>query len=415
MQHTNFFIARKLHFDESDGRRMSRPAVRIATAGIAVGLAVMLIAVAVVVGFKQEVGRQVIGFGSHIQITNYGNGNNYETLPLVPSAALDSALRHTPHITHVQHIATKPGIVKTRSDFDGIILKGIDSHFDWTFFREHLVAGDTITLSDSIITNDVLISQTQARLLHLSVGDKFTTYFMTDPIRARRFTVCGIYATTFTEFDKLFILTDIRHIQRLNNWHNGEISQIELMVDDFAHIDAIERDVFLTTATCYDNDGTLLQTRNIKKIVPRVFEWLDMIDMNAWVILALMLAVAGFNMISGLLIIILERTNTIGILKAMGARNSNIRHIFLYQAVFLIGKGMLWGNLIGVALIAIQYYTHLIPLDAAAYYVDFVPVELHVWQWFVINIATLCITTLMLIVPSYIITKIQPAKSIKFE
>lgn len=412
---TNLFIARKLHFDESDNRRMSRPAVRIATVGIAVGLAVMLIAVAVVVGFKNEVGRQVIGFGSHIQITNYGNGNNYETLPIVPSAALDSVLRHTPHITHVQHIATKPGIVKTQSDFDGIILKGIDRRFDWTFFREHLVAGDTIALPDSAITNDVLISQTQARLLHLSVGDKFTTYFMTDPVRARRFTVRGIYATTFTEFDKMFILADIRHIRRLNHWHNGEISQIELMVDDFDRIDAIEREVFLAVAARTDSDGTLLQTRSIKKIVPRVFEWLDMIDMNAWVILALMLAVAGFNMISGLLIIILERTNTIGILKAMGARNSSIRHIFLYQAVFLIGKGMVWGNLVGVALILIQYYTHLIPLDAAAYYVDFVPVELHFWQWLVINIATLCITTLMLIVPSYIITKIQPAKSIKFE
>ena len=411
----NLFIARKLHFDESDNRRMSRPAVRIATVGIAVGLAVMLIAVAVVVGFKNEVGRQVIGFGSHIQITNYGNGNNYETLPIVPSAALDSVLRHTPHITPVQHIATKPGIVKTQSDFDGIILKGIDRRFDWTFFREHLVAGDTIALPDSAITNDVLISQTQARLLHLSVGDKFTTYFMTDPVRARRFTVRGIYATTFTEFDKMFILADIRHIRRLNHWHNGEISQIELMVDDFDRIDAIEREVFLAVAARTDSDGTLLQTRSIKKIVPRVFEWLDMIDMNAWVILALMLAVAGFNMISGLLIIILERTNTIGILKAMGARNSSIRHIFLYQAVFLIGKGMVWGNLVGVALILIQYYTHLIPLDAAAYYVDFVPVELHFWQWLVINIATLCITTLMLIVPSYIITKIQPAKSIKFE
>ena len=411
----NLFIARKLHFDESDNRRMSRPAVRIATVGIAVGLAVMLIAVAVVVGFKNEVGRQVIGFGSHIQITNYGNGNNYETLPIMPSAALDSVLHHTPHITHVQHIATKPGIVKTQSDFDGIILKGIDRRFDWTFFREHLVAGDTIALPDNTITSDVLISQTQARLLHLSVGDKFTTYFMTDPVRARRFTVRGIYATTFTEFDKMFILADIRHIRRLNHWHNGEISQIELMVDDFDRIDAIEREVFLAVAARTDSDGTLLQTRSIKKIVPRVFEWLDMIDMNAWVILALMLAVAGFNMISGLLIIILERTNTIGILKAMGARNSSIRHIFLYQAVFLIGKGMVWGNLVGVALILIQYYTHLIPLDAAAYYVDFVPVELHFWQWLVINIATLCITTLMLIVPSYIITKIQPAKSIKFE
>lgn len=213
----------------------------------------------------------------------------------------------------------------------------------------------------------------------------------------------------------MFILADIRHIRRLNHWHNGEISQIELMVDDFDRIDAIEREVFLAVAARTDSDGTLLQTRSIKKIVPRVFEWLDMIDMNAWVILALMLAVAGFNMISGLLIIILERTNTIGILKAMGARNSSIRHIFLYQAVFLIGKGMVWGNLVGVALILIQYYTHLIPLDAAAYYVDFVPVELHFWQWLVINIATLCITTLMLIVPSYIITKIQPAKSIKFE
>jgi len=409
------FIARRLHFDESDGRRMSRPAVRVATAGIAVGLAVMLIAVAVVVGFKREVSGQIVGFGSHIQVAAYQTGSDYEATPIAPSDSLLQTLATIPHVERVQRVATKPGIVKTDDDFEGIVLKGVDGSFDWQFFDNHLVAGALPVVGDSAATNDALISRHTANLLRLSVGDRFTAYFVGEPVRARRFTVCGIYETAFADFDRLYVLTDLRHVQRLNGWNSAQIGQLELLIDDFGAIDEVEREVFFATATAALHDQTLLQTRSIKKIVPRMFEWLDMLDVNAWVILALMLAVAGFNMISGLLIIILERTSTIGLLKAMGARNRAIRKIFVCQAAFLIGKGMFWGNVVGCAIVLIEQLTHAIPLDPAMYYVNYVPVALSVEHWLLINIGTFALTLLMLIAPSHIIAYIQPSQAIKFD
>lgn len=411
---TELFIARRLHFDESGGHRMSRPAMRIATAGIAVGLAVMLVAVAVVVGFKREVSGQIVGFGSHIQVASYDNGG-YESAPIAPSDSLVQAIAAIPHVKRVQRVATKPGIVKTDSDFEGIVLKGVDGGFDWTFFKNHLVAGDTLAVGDSAATNDALVSRHTADLLRLSVGDRFTAYFVGNPVRARRFTVRGIYETAFADFDRLFVLADLRHVQKLNGWNGGQISQLELLIDDFGRLDETEREVFFATAGATQPEGTLMQTRSIKKIVPRMFEWLDMLDVNAWVILALMLAVAGFNMISGLLIIILERTSTIGLLKALGARNRSIRKIFICQAAFLIGKGMFWGNVAGCAIVLAERFTHAIPLDAAMYYVNYVPVSLGVGHWLLINAGTFALTLLMLVAPSHIITSIRPSQSIKFD
>ena len=410
-----YFIAKRLHFNGEGHRRMSRPAVRIATLGIAVGLAVMLVAVSIVVGFKQEVSNQIIGFGSHIQVANYGSSNNYETEPIAPSDSILTVLRSLPHVQHVQEVATKPGIVKTEDDFHGVVLKGVNNSFDWHFFKRNLVAGDTLVYNDSVLTNDVLISQAIANLLHLEVGDRFLTYFITDPVRARKFKVRGIYQTTFADYDKLFLITDIRHIQTLNHWDTTQMSQLEILVDDFSKVDEIENTVFRSIANRYDNEGTFYQSRTIKELVPRVFEWLDMLDINAWVILMLMLIVAGFNMISGLLILILERTNTIGMLKAMGAYNWSIRKIFLYQSLFLIGKGMLWGNIIGVSLILVQYFTHVIPLDASMYYVSYVPVSLNILYWFLLNVGTIILSLAMLILPSYLITRIMPASAIRFD
>jgi lipoprotein-releasing system permease protein len=408
-----FYIARHFQFDESDGHRMSRPAVRIATAGIAVGLAVMLAAVAVVVGFKQEVSNQIVGFGSHIQVANYAMSDGIDAVPIAPSDSLMQALAALPHIERVQRIAEKPGIVKTDDDFEGIVLKGVDGSFDWNFFRTHLVAGDTLTLSDSTLSNQAMISRHTADLLRLQVGDKFNAYFVGNPVRARRFTVCGIYETAFADFDKLYVLADLRQVQKLNGWDSLQISKLELLVDDFSALSEAESSVFFATIT--SPEGSTMQTRSIKKIVPRMFEWLDMLDVNAWVILALMLAVAGFNMISGLLIIILERTNAIGMLKAMGARNWTIRKVFICQSAFLIGKGMFWGNVVGCALVLIESLTHAIPLDPAMYYVSYVPVSLNLDHWLLINVGTLLLTLLMLIAPSHIVAHIQPAKAIKFD
>jgi len=410
-----YFIAKRLHFNGDANRRMSRPAVRIATAGIATGLAVMLIAVSIVVGFKQEVSNQVIGFGSHIQVANYGSSNNYETEPIAPSDSTLNVLRSVSHVLHVQEVATKPGIVKTDNDFHGVVLKGVNKSFDWDFFKRNLIAGDTLVYNDSVLTNDVLISQAIANLLQLHVGDKFFTYFIAEPVRVRKFRVRGIYQTTFADYDNLFIVTDIRHIQTLNHWDSNQVSQLEILVDDFSKVDEVENHIFQSISNRYDAEGVFYQSRTIKELVPRVFEWLDMLDINAWVILMLMLLVAGFNMISGLLILILERTNTIGILKAMGAYNWSIRKIFLYQSLFLIGKGMFWGNLVGVLLILLQYFTHVIPLEASMYYVSYVPVSLNLGYWILLNIGTIIMSLAMLILPSYLITRIMPASAIQFD
>ncbi|HQB69441.1 MAG TPA: ABC transporter permease [Paludibacteraceae bacterium] len=410
-----YFIAKRLHFKGEGQQRMSRPAVRIAMLSIAVGIAVMLVAVSIVVAFKQEVSNQVIGFGSHIQVSNYGSSNNYETEPIAPSDSILTILRSLPHVECVQEVATKPGIVKTDDNFHGVVLKGVNSSFDWQFFKRNLVAGDTLVYKDTALTNDVLISQAVANLLHLEVDDRFLTYFITDPVRVRRFTVRGIYQTTFADYDNLFLITDIRHVQALNLWDSTQMSQLEILVDDFSKVDDVEKAVFRSIANRYDKEGTFYQSHTIKELVPRVFEWLDMLDINARIILILMLLVAGFNMISGLLILILERTNTIGILKAMGAYNWSIRKIFLYQSLFLIGKGMFWGNIIGVSLILIQYFTHIIPLDASMYYVNYVPVSLNILYWFLINIGTVVLSLAMLILPSYLITRIMPAATIRFD
>ena len=410
-----YFIAKRLHFNGEGHRRMSRPAVRIATLGIAVGLAVMLVAVSIVVGFKQEVSNQIIGFGSHIQVANYGSSNNYETEPIAPDDSLLRVLRSLPHVDRVQEVATKPGIIKTSDDFQGIVLKGVNRSFDWSFFGGNLVEGDTLVYDSTHLTNDVLISQSVANLLELKLGDAFLTYFIGDPMRVRKFKVRGVYKTTFSDYDKLFIFTDIRHIQKLNQWDSTQMSQLEILVTDFKEVDKVEHAIFRATANHFDANGSFYQTRTIKELVPRVFEWLDMLDVNAWVILVLMLSVAGFNMISGLLILIFERTNTIGILKSMGANNWTIRKVFLYQSFFLIGKGVIWGNLVGVLCVGIQFFTHLIPLDASMYYVSFVPVSLSFGMWFLLNVGTVLLSVAMLVLPSYLITRIMPASAIRFD
>lgn len=297
----------------------------------------------------------------------------------------------------------------------GIILKGVGKEYDWAFMQESLLSGTIPAYNDSTASNKVLISQPIANMLHLQVGDDFFTYFMQENIRVRKLVVAGIYQTNIAEYDKNFIIADIKQIQQLNRWNKHQVSGIEMQVNDYKHLDDAFDEVFMTTANRFDDNGSTYYIQTIKDLNPQIFGWLDLLDINTWVILILMLAVAGFNIISGLLILILERTNSIGILKALGSSNWSIRKIFLYQSAFLIGKGMLWGNIVGVSLCLIQYFTHLIPLDAEAYYIAYVPISLNVGYWLLINIGTACISLAMLIAPSYIITHISPAKAIRFE
>ena len=409
-----YFIAKRIHFQQGK-KNVSRPAVRIATIGIALGLAVMLISVAVVIGFKNEIRNKTIGFGGHIQITNFDNNNTYEMNPIKADKALMNKISSIDGVKHVQRFATKPGIIKTDNEFQGIVVKGIDKDFDWKFFKSNLVEGQILDVSGDTPSNKVVLSKYLANLLGLKLGDSFFTYFIQDQVRARKFKIVGIYSTNFIEYDKLFILADMRQVQALNNWSADSFSGVEVLINDFDKLDQVGDAVYDATANKFSKQGNAYTAQTIKQINPQIFSWLQLLDTNVWVILILMLAVAGFNMISGLLILILERTNMIGILKSLGATDWSVRKIFLYHSFFLIAKGMLWGNVIGLSLCAIQYFTGIVPLDPQAYYVATVPVSFN-WLYIVLlNVGTLLASLLMMIGPSYLITKITPAKIIRYE
>ncbi len=409
-----FFIAKRIHFQQGS-QHVSRPAVRIATIGIALGLAVMLISVAVVIGFKQEIRNKTIGFGGHIQITNFDNNNTYEMNPIKADNVLIKKISSIDGVKHVQRFATKPGIIKTDTEFQGIVIKGIDTGFDWKFFKSNMVEGKVLDVSGVNPGNQVVLSKYLANLLGLKLGDSFYTYFIQDQVRARKFKIVGIYSTNFIEYDKLFILADMRQVQALNDWSADSFSGLEVLITDFNQIDKVGDAVYNATANKFSKEGNTYSTQTIKQLNPQIFSWLNLLDMNVWVILILMLSVAGFNMISGLLILILERTNMIGILKSMGATDWSVRKIFLYHSFFLIGKGMLWGNIIGLSLCAIQYFTGIVPLDPEAYYVATVPVAFNWLYIILLNAGTLIASLLMMIGPSYLITKIDPAKIIRYE
>lgn len=409
------FIAKRIHFSKGEGeKKASSPAIKIAIAGVAIGLAAMILALSIVIGFKKEVRNKVVGFGSHIQITNLNNTTSYETLPVAVTLGLLDTLSHETGIGHAQVYATKPGIIKTDSAFQGIILKGVGKDYDWDFFKKNMIDGKIINPDDTTITNQVIISKNIADKLNLKTGDSFISYFVQER-SARKFNITGIYSTNFEDYDKLFVITDIRLIQRLNKWQPDQVSGIELLVNDFEQLDQLTQNIYLDMMTYRDVDGNTFLTRSIKEMNPMIFSWLDLLDMNVWVIMILMFAISVFTMISGLLIIILERTNMIGILKTLGARNFNIRKTFLYVSSFLILKGMLWGNIIALTVLLLQRYFGLIKLDPNTYYVSEMPVDINILHIILINIATLTLSVLAMVGPSYLIAKISPAKSLRFE
>ena len=413
---TELFIARRIYRgDKKNDKLVSSPAIKIAIAGISVGLAVMIMAVSIVVGFQKEVRERVIGFGSHIQITAFGNTGALEQAPIALCDSLAMILNSNPEIRHIQEFIKMPGIIKTDTDFQGVVLKGVAESYKWDFFRKNLVAGTVIDPSNTTLGNQVLISQTIANRLQLNLGDTFTTLFVQDPPRQRRFTIVGIYQTNFEAYDSRFVMAEMHVLGRLNNWESDMVSGIEVLVHNYNRLDRTARDLFFEMAAFTDRLGNSLHALSIKEINPVIFGWLDLLDMNVWVIIILMLIVSGFTMISGLLIIILERTNMIGILKSMGTRDFSIRKIFLYLSAFLIGRGMLWGNIIGLTLCLIQREFEIMTLDPATYYLSVVPIDLNLMNIILLNIGTLVVSMLMMIGPSFLVAKITPAKSIRFE
>jgi lipoprotein-releasing system permease protein len=409
------YIAKRLVRGDERKKSISGPIVTIAIAGIALGLAVMIMSASIVTGFKREIRNKVIGFGSHIQIINYDSNISFETAPVSKNQVFLKDLLDIPEIRHIQPFATKAGIIRTRDDIQGVVLKGIDNTFDWSFFDRNMQEGERILFTDTITSNDAVISRAIASLLRLDVGDDFAMYFVEDPPRARRLTVSGIYETGLEELDKMFVLADLRHIQRLNDWDNTQISGFEILLEDYDRLDEIRSQVDFLAGNMFTEDLTRLRVVSISDKYPQFFDWLQLLDMNVWVILSLMVIVAGFNMVSGLLILILERTGMIGILKALGLENSGLRKIFLYQSAFLIAKGLLWGNLIGIGLALTQHFTGIIKLDQASYFIATVPVNLRLSHILMLNGGTMIITIAMLIIPSYIIGRISPEKTIRFD
>ena len=415
MNNWKLYIANRIHFDKHNRKKATPPAIRVAVAGVALLLAVMILSVAIVIGFKQEIRNKVVGFGAHIQITSFDNNMTYEKQPIQYTDSLHDVLAAHDGIKQIDPVGTKLGMIKTDSDFMGVALKGVPVGYNWSFFDKYLVDGALPALNDSATSNEVLVSKFIADKLNLHIGDKIYCYFVQDQVRARRFTISGIYQTDFLDYDKLLIIGDVRHVQRLNNWNADQYSEIELLVNDFDQTDDIAYDLYVQLIDRPDDYGTHYYPQSIRTLNPIFFGWLDLLDMNVWIILILMAAVSGFTMISGLLIIILERANMIGVLKALGANNTSIRQIFLYVSTFLVGKGMIWGNIIGITLCLLQQQFHIIKLNPEAYYVPYVPIEINPWYILWLNVGCMVISVLMLIVPSYLVALIRPAKSIKFE
>ena len=387
----------------------------IAMAGIAIGLAVMIVSVAVVIGFKHQVRDKVIGMGSDIVVSSIEGAQLYQMNPVVANDSLLSVIRNIPQVSHVQRYATKPGMIMTADNFQGMIVKGVAQEYDWTYLKAHLQEGEIPALTDSVASNRVLVSRSMADKLSLKVGDKLYTYYIEGNVRARRLTVSGIFQTNFSAFDDFFLITDMYTVRRLNGWEPDQVGGVEVAVSDYRFLDSVNDDIRGHIQEQTDRYGAIYCSRTSEELYPQIFAWLDLLDTNVWVILILMTGVAGFTMISGLLIIILERTQMIWVLKALGANNASIRQIFLSFSVFLIGRGMCWGNVIGLACCLIQYFFEPIKLDPATYYVNAVPVELH-WGWIVLlNVCTLLVSVGMLVGPSYLISHIHPAKSIRFE
>lgn len=412
------FIARRIYSDHiGDQQKVSKPAIRIAVAGVAIGLAVMIISVCVVLGFKHTIRDKVVGFGSHIQVANfYTLQSSAIDQPVAIGDSMMNVLKRTDGVKHVQRFAMKQGILKTDNDFLGVMFKGVGPEFDSTFIHKSMVEGSIPHFSDQQSTNRILISKDMASKLNVKAGDRIFAYFIGEGgVRTRRFTISGIYQTNLAQYDKTTCFCDLYTARKLNAWTDDMVTGAELTVNDFKQLSTTANDIINRVNRTQDQYGNTFSSKTIRELSPQIFSWLDLLDLNVWIILAIMTAVAVVTMISGLLIIILERTTMIGVLKALGARNSTVRHTFLWFAAFIIGKGLLIGDALALALILLQKFTGFAKLDPQTYYVDVVPVELD-WMLIVaLNIATMLIALFVLIAPSYLVSHIHPAKSMRYE
>lgn len=409
------FLANRLHFKQEDNKRVSRTAVKIATLGTVVGISVMIIAIAVIVGFKKEIKDKLVGFGSHYQVSAFHTRGSVEQTPLTIDSSLYSMIQNTNGVESCQKVCVTQGIIKTQDDVYGVMLKGVGSDYDWSFFNKCLVEGTVLQVSDSLC-NEVLLSKYMASKLNLKLGDKMLMYFVIDKkARARQFIIRGIFNTGFTEFDNQIAICDSRHVKKLLSMTDSQVSQIEIKISDFDKLDDVCYELFGLLGNTFDENETPMLLRSVRELNPQIFSWLEMLDINVAIVLVLMIIVASFTIVSGMLIHILEKTNMIGILYALGADSRSVQKVFLYQSLFFVGKGLVIGNLIGILVCLVQSHFQIIPLDPDTYYVDHVPVLLNPFHVIVLNLVVCVIIVLVMVLPTYVIKRISPAEAIRFE
>jgi lipoprotein-releasing system permease protein len=413
-----FFISRRIS-SSKENKSLSSVFIRIAIIASALSLIVMILSVSILDGFKDAIKDKLAGFGANIIVSKHDSNYSFETSPVQKNMNTIKELRNIPGVKHVQCFAVKAGLIKTNTETIGVILKGVGDDYDWSFLNENMVRGKHFMPSKGYKTcKDIVISEELARLADVDTGQYIYMYFIEEQTRMRKYRVVGIYNSGMSEFDKLYIFADIHDVEKLNNWHyykNEQISGYEITIKDFSKLSQIERQVNRITGFRFDKNGEKLKVTTIKQMYPQIFDWLSLLDMNALILIIIMIIIASINMITALLILILERTRMIGVLKSLGAHNASIRKIFIYNGIFILLKGLLWGNIIALGLAFVQKYTHFIPLNPKIYYMNYVPFDINFLKILFINIGMIVITFFILIIPSMIISKIEPVKAIRFE
>jgi len=408
------FIAKRLITGKEHKISISAPIIKIAIAAIAIGVVMMLIAIASTAGLQEKIREKVAAFNGHVQIYNYdNNSSDVSVVPVAKNQDFYPEFKNVDGVAYVQAVATKAGIIRTEDTFEGMLAKGVGKDYNWTTFKQYLVEGRIPDYSGDL-NNEVLLSRLKVNLLNLKVGDSFFTIFLKDndaskPPNNRRFTIVGIYDSGFEELDRDHIFIDIRHIQRMNKWTENQVGNFEVFLKDFDQIDEKSNEIYGAVVSTLD-------TQSIKRKYYKIFEWIGLFDFNTALIVGIMILVGGINMITALLVLILERTQMIGILKALGAANWSVRKVFLYNASYLIALGLFWGNLIGLGLIFLQQKFRFLKFpNPEEYYIEYIPMQINISTLLILNIGVLVLCLLMLLIPSYAITKISPVKAIKFE
>ena len=405
------FLARRLYSTRRGGRRISRPAVAIAQWGVAVGTLVMFVSICIIVGFKQQIRDKIIGFGGHVQVMSYEAFSDGET-PISADSFFIAELSAIEGVKHVQPFAVKPGMLVGNEEYEGVLLKGVGCDYDISFIKDNILIGELPQWNNDKASNAVVLSKSIADRLKLNVGEKVNIYFLQDGIKARRMSVAAIYETHLSELDDVMALTDIYTVRRLNGWGNDEYTGLEIAANDYSEIDDVAWRIGDMIELQRAEDGLYAPT--IEELYPSLFAWLSILDQTVWLILILVLFIAGFTTVSGLLILILEKSNFIGVMKAVGSRDISIAKVFLYYSCFIIGKGILWGNIIAFVVCVLQKQFHIIALDPSMYYMNCVPIEF-TWLLVPMNIGIFVLSVLMLLLPSMFISRIEPTKAIKFE